>query len=153
MLPHYKAEQSGGFLHPLRALRESGGADPGQFAQILAENVIFHTPLLVRSVEGRHKVSRVFAADSYAWSGRYVREEKLDCHTSFIYWSGSVRGHAIESLELIVDDDSGLVAEQTTAFRPFPAIIPVRRETYEALKNILGPEYWSYTPGDPSTLP
>jgi hypothetical protein len=52
-----------------------------------------------------------------------------------------------------VDDDSGLVAEQTTAFRPFPAIMPARRETYEALKDILGPEYWSYTPGDPSTLP
>jgi hypothetical protein len=140
-------------LHPLCALRDSGGADPGQFAQLLAENVIFHSPLLVRGVEGRHNVSRVFAADSSAWSGRYVRQEKLDSHTSFTYWSGSVRGHAIESLELIVDDDSGLVAEQTTAFRPFPAIIPVRREAYQALKDILGPEYWSYTPGDPSTLP
>ena len=140
-------------MHPLCALRDSGGADPGQFAQLLAENVIFHSPLLVRAIEGCHKVSRVFAVDSAAWSGRYVREEKLDSHTCFTYWSGSVRGHAIESLELIVDDDSGLVAEQTTAFRPFPAIIPVRREAYEALKDILGPEYWSYTPGDPSTLP
>ena len=79
-------------------------------------------------------MSRVFAVDSSAWSGRYVRQEKLDSHTSFTYWSGSVRGHAIESLELIVDDDSGLVAEQTTAFRPFPAIMPVRRGAYEALK-------------------
>jgi hypothetical protein len=140
-------------LHPLCALRDSGGADPGQFAQLLAENVIFHSPLLVRAVEGRHKVARVFALDSSAWSGRYVREEKLDSHTSFTYWSGSVRGHAIESLELIVDDDSGLVAEQTTAFRPFPAIIPVRRGTYEALRDILGPEYWTYTPDDLSTIP
>jgi hypothetical protein len=56
-------------------------------------------------------------------------------------------------MELIVDDDSGLVAEHTTAFRPFPAIIPVRRECYEALKDILGPQYWSYTPTDPSTFP
>jgi hypothetical protein len=140
-------------LHPLCALRDSGGADPAQFAHLLAENVIFHSPLLVRSVEGRYTVSRVFAVDSSAWSGRYVRQEKLDSHTSFTYWSGSVRGHAIESLELIVDDDSGLVAEQTTAFRPFPAIMPVRRGAYEALKDILGPEYWSYTPDDPSTLP
>jgi hypothetical protein len=140
-------------LHPLCALRDSGGANQGQFAQLLAESVIFHSPLLVRGVEGRHRVSRVFAADSSAWSGRYVRQEKLDIHTSFTYWSGSVRGHAIESLELIVDDDSGLVAEQTTAFRPFPAIISVRHESYAALKDILGPEYWSYTPGDPSTLP
>jgi hypothetical protein len=140
-------------LHPLCALRDSGGADPGQFAPLLAENVIFHSPLLVRGVEGRRKVSMVFAADSSAWSGRYVREEKLDSHTIFTYWSGSVRGHAIESLELIVDDDSGLVAEQTTAFRPFPAIIPVRCEIYEALKEILDPEYWTYMPDDPSTLP
>jgi hypothetical protein len=140
-------------LHPLCALRDGGGADSGQFARLLAEHVILHSPLLVRGVEGRNKVSRVFAADSSAWSGRYVREEKLDSHTSFTYWSGSVRGHAIEKLELIVDADSGLVAEQTTAFRPFPAIIPVRREAYEALKDILGPEYWSYTPDNPSTLP
>jgi hypothetical protein len=150
---HYKTEQSGGFLHPLCALWDSGGADPGQFARFLAENVVFHSPLLVRGVEGCHKVSRVFAADSSAWSGRYVREEKLDSHTSFTYWSSSVRRHAIESLELIVDDDSGLVAEQTTAFRPFPAIMQVRRKAYEALKDIIGPEYWSYTPGDASTLP
>jgi hypothetical protein len=31
--------------------------------------------------------------------------------------------------------------------------MPVRRGAYEALKDILGPEYWSYTPDDPSTLP
>ena len=140
-------------MHPLCALRESGGAGPEQFAQLLADNVVFHSPLLVRGVEGRYKVSRVFAADPSIRSGRYVREEKLDSHTSFIYWSGSVCGHALESMELIVDNDGGLVAEHTIAFRPFPAIMPVRRESYAALKEILGPEYWSYTPGDPSTLP
>jgi len=140
-------------LYPLCTLRESVCADPRQFSQLLAENVIFHSPLLVRGVEGRYKVSGVFVANSSIRSGRYVREDRLDSHTSFIYWSGSVCGHAIESMELIVDDDSGLVAEHTTAFRPFPAIIPVRRECYEALQDILGPEYWSYTPTDPSTFP
>jgi hypothetical protein len=140
-------------LHRLRALRESGAADPSQFAQLLAVNVIFRSPLLVRAVEGRQSVSRVLAAAPFAWSGHYVREEKLDSHTSFIYWSGSVGGHAVESMELIVDDDNGLVAENTAAFRPLPAVIPFRRKSYEALGEILGPEYWSYTPDDPSTLP
>jgi hypothetical protein len=141
------------YLHPLRALRESGVTDPREFAQLLAENVIFRSALMVRAVEGREDVSRVLATASFAWSGHYVREEKLDSHTSFIYWSGSVRGHAIESMELVVDDDTGLVAENTTAFRPLPAIIPLRRKSYEALREILGPEYWSYTPDDSSTLP
>lgn len=140
-------------MHPLRALRESGVTDPSQFALLLTENVIFRSPLLVRAVEGRHNVSRALATASLAWSGYYVREEKLDSHTSFIYWSGSIRGHALESMELIVDDDTGLVAENTTAFRPLPAIIPLRRKSYKALREILGPEYWSYTPDDPSTLP
>jgi hypothetical protein len=140
-------------LHPLRALRESGSSDASHFAPLLAENVIFPSPLMVRAVEGRYNVSRVLATESLAWPGHYVREERLDSHTSFIYWSGSARGHVIESMELIVDDDSGLVAEHTAALRPLAAIMPLRRESYEALSEILGPEYWSYTPGDPSTLP
>jgi hypothetical protein len=127
--------------------------DPARFAQLLSENVVLHSPLLVRGVEGRYKASRVLAMKLFTRSGHYVREDRLDGHTSFNYWSGSAGGHAIEAMELVVDDDRGLVAEHTMTLRPWPALMSLRREGYQALKNLLGPEYWSYTPGDPTTLP
>jgi hypothetical protein len=40
-------------MHPLRKLRESGENTPAAVAKLLAENAVFHSPLLVRAVEGR----------------------------------------------------------------------------------------------------
>jgi hypothetical protein len=35
---------------------------------------------------------------------------------------GTVEGHKIESLELLTDDENGLLLERTVAYRPFPAL-------------------------------
>ncbi len=45
-------------MHPLRALREGGPPSLEQVAALLAENVVFNRPLLVRPIEGRDAVAR-----------------------------------------------------------------------------------------------
>src|SRR5439155_24741018 len=37
-------------------------------------------------------------------------------------WEGTMDGHRIESLEVIVDNEQGLIAERTIALRPYPAV-------------------------------
>ena len=51
-------------MHPPRKLRESGASTPAKNGALLAENVAFHSPVLVRAVEGREQVAAVFAGRS-----------------------------------------------------------------------------------------
>jgi hypothetical protein len=49
-----------------------------------------------------------------------VLERKLDERTTFLRWKGTIEGHRLESLELLVDGPDGLLVERTIAYRPFP---------------------------------
>jgi hypothetical protein len=49
-------------MHPLRKLRGSGNNTPAAVSRLLAENVVFHSPVLVRAAEGREKVAAILAA-------------------------------------------------------------------------------------------
>jgi hypothetical protein len=140
-------------MHPLRTLRENGNNTAEQVAELLAEDIEFYTPLLTKAVTGRTLVSRILALSSHVRTGHYVREDKLDERTTFLYWTGLVGGRDLETLEIIEDDDDELIAKRTVAYRPFPAVAVFRSEMYQGLKDVLGPDYWTYTPDNPATLP
>jgi hypothetical protein len=53
-------------------------------------------------------------------------------------------GHKFESLELIVDNEQGLIVERTIALRPYPALKLFRDAMYAALKDKLPPDVWDY---------
>jgi hypothetical protein len=130
-------------MHPLRALREAGKNSAAELAEVLAEDVVFHSPVFIKPVVGRDAVAYVFAA-SARLTGSYVSEHVLDDRTRFIHWAGAVDGHAMEILEVVTDDAAGLVKERRVAFRPFPAIAVFRDLVYPSLKDRFGPEYWDY---------
>ena len=110
-------------MHPLRKLRESGHATPAQVSALLADNVVFNSPILVRAIEGREVVAAIFAqSSSTRGSGTYTAEFKLDESTTFLRWVGTMDGHKIESLEVIVDNEQGLIEERTVSLRPYPAV-------------------------------
>jgi hypothetical protein len=108
-------------MHPLRKLRESGGNTPAAVAKLLAENVRFHSPLLVRAVEGRERVAVILATSPKIRHGTYTAEYRLDDRNTFLRWQGKIEGREIESLGVVTDNDQGLVVEYTIAFRPLPA--------------------------------
>src|SRR5262245_66377017 len=132
-------------MHPLRKLRESGKATPAQVAVLLAENVVFNSPILVRPIKGRDAVAAIFAqSSSTRGSGTYTAEFKLDERTTFLRWVGTMEGHKIESVEVIVDDEEGLIVERTIALRPYPAVKLFRDAMYTLLKDKLPPDVWDY---------
>jgi hypothetical protein len=132
-------------MHPLRRLRESGSATPAQVSELLAENVVFNSPILARSIQGRETIAAIFAqSSSTRGSGAYTAEYKLDERTTFLRWEGTMDGRKIESLEIIVDDDQGLIVERTIALRPFPAVKLFRDAMYASLKDKLPPDVWDY---------
>jgi hypothetical protein len=131
-------------MHPLRKLRESGKPTSAQVSALLADNVVFHSPILVRPIEGREVIAAIFAqSSSTRGSGTYTAEFKLDERTTFLRWEGTMAGHKLESFEVIVDDQ-GLIVERTIALRPYPAVKLFREAMYAALKDKLPPDAWDY---------
>jgi len=90
---------------------------------ILNEDVVMHTPVLATPIMGRELVSTVISISSQSRDdpGKYIFEGKIDPRTTFLRWQGTVEGPNIESLELLTDDENGLLLERTVAYRPFPA--------------------------------
>ena len=132
-------------MHPLRKLRESGSSTPAQVGALLAENVVFNSPILVRPIAGREAVAAIFAqSSSTRGSGSYTAEFKMDERTTFLRWEGSIDGRKLESLEVIVDNEEGLIVERTIAMRPYPAVKLFRDAMHASLKDRLPPDVWDY---------
>jgi hypothetical protein len=132
-------------MHPLRKLRESGSSTPAQVGALLAENVVFNSPILARSITGREAVAAIFAqSSSTRGSGAYTAEFKTDDRTTFLRWEGTIEGRKLESLEVIVDDEQGRIVERTIALRPYPAVKLFRDAMHAALKDKLPPDVWDY---------
>ncbi len=107
-------------MHPFRKLREAGPPTPAQAAAILAENVVMHSPVLIKPIVGRELVAITISNSSHSRDnpGQYVFEARIDERTTLLRWQGTVKGHKIESLELLTDDENGLLVERTVAYRP-----------------------------------
>ena len=135
-------------MHPFRVLRENHEAAAEDYAKILAEGTVFHTPVLVRALEGRDLCAMVYAATPAAKeTGAFVGEWKLDDRSTFLYWRGETQGREMESLEILIEDETGLIVERTVAYRPLPAIQVFRRFMYPRMKDKLPPDVWAY-PGE-----
>jgi len=133
-------------MHPLRKLREAGAPSPDQVATILAENVVMHSPVLIKPIVGRELVAITISNSSHSRDdpGKYVFEGKLDERTTLLRWQGTVEGHKIESLDLLTDDDNGLLVERTIAYRPFPAVKIFRERLIKLNAGRLPADMWDY---------
>jgi hypothetical protein len=133
-------------MHPIRKLRESGHATPELFAALLEENVVMHSPLLIKAIVGRDAVAKTMAASAGNRDnpGEYVLERKLDENTTFLRWKGTIEGHEFESLELLTDGPDGRLRERTVAYRPFPALKIFREKQRAAVGDSVPADSWDY---------
>ena len=65
-------------------------------------------------------------------------------NTTFLRWQGTVEGHKIESLELLTDDENGLLLERTVAYRPFPALKIFRDRLIALNAGKVPDDMWDY---------
>lgn len=83
----------------------------------------FNSPALARSIEGREAIAAIFAqSGSTRGSGSYTAEFKLDERTPFLRCVGTMDGQQVESMEVVVDNEQGIIVERTIALRPYPAV-------------------------------
>src|SRR5947209_7341745 len=72
------ASRESSAMHAIRKLREQGNATVADYEKLLAENVVFHSPVLIRALEGRAVVAKIFATSTTLREGAYTGEWKLD---------------------------------------------------------------------------
>ena len=119
---------------------------PAQAAVVLNENVVMHTPVLIKPIVGRELVSIAVSISTQSRDdlGKYNLEGKIDARTTFLRSEGTVEGHKIESLELLTDDENGLLLERTFACRPFPALKIFRDRLIALSADKLPDDMWDY---------
>jgi hypothetical protein len=132
-------------MHAIRKLRESGRANAADYETILAANVVFHSPVLIRTIEGRTTVAKIFAASTTLREGAYTGEWKLDDRRTLLRWRGQIQGHELESLDIIEENDEGLIVDRTIAFRPMPAAKLFRDAMRSALGSAIPDDFWEYS--------
>jgi hypothetical protein len=69
-------------MHALRKLRESGNATVADYEKLLAPNVVFHSPVLIRTAEGREVVAKIFATSTTLREGGYSQPLLIDTVSS-----------------------------------------------------------------------
>jgi len=93
----------------------------GRFAEILAEDVTFRSPVLANTVRGRELVQHVLA-NAHAVFGRptYLHELR-DGGRTMLHFEGAVDGKRIE-VAVAATDDGELVGELAVMMRPLTVV-------------------------------
>ena len=132
-------------MHVIRKLRESGQATLADYEKIVAAHVVFHSPVLIKAIEGREVVAKIFATSTTLRDGAYTGEWNLDDRRTLLRWQGKIQGHELESFDIIEQDDEGLIVDRTIAFRPMPAAKLFRDAMRAAMGSSIPDDYWEYS--------
>ncbi len=91
---------------------------------LFAEDIVFHSPATFHPFVGRDTVTRLLriVADTFE-DFRYTDELDTDGAHALIF-KAAIDGREIEGLDLIREDDEGLIADFTVMLRPISGLLP-----------------------------
>ena len=102
----------------------AGGGDPQALRDLLAENAIFHSPVVHTPQEGRDKVFAYLHAASHVLGGenfRYLREI-VDGNQACLEFQSELDGIQINGVDIITWDELGKINDFKVMVRPLKAI-------------------------------
>jgi hypothetical protein len=112
--------------HPFRKAVEARDLDA--MIDTLAPDVVFRSPLISETFEGRDQVADLFKvlADRILFGGNVQYSEEVgDGDTTVLVFSMSVRGRRVEAVDVLKHDDLGKIRELTVFLRPLPGTTAV----------------------------
>lgn len=102
----------------------AGGGDPQALRAMLAEDAVFHSPVVHTPQEGRDKVFAYLHAASHALGGddfRYLREI-LDGDQAMLEFATTLDDIQINGVDIIRWNDDGKIIDFKVMVRPLKAI-------------------------------
>ena len=105
-----------------RAAVESWDLDA--IGELLAPEVVFHSPATFHPFVGRETVSRLLALVGETFEDfRYTDELETDGAHALIFRAG-IGGREIEGIDLLRFDEDGLIVDFTVMLRPISGLLP-----------------------------
>jgi hypothetical protein len=100
------------------------GLDISAAHELLAEDIVFHSPVTFHPFIGRETVGRLLTivADTFE-DFRYTDELEMDGGHALVF-RASVDGKELEGIDLLRFDDDGLIADFTVMIRPMSGLVP-----------------------------
>jgi hypothetical protein len=102
----------------------TGGGDPEALKDLLAEDAVFHSPVVHTPQEGRDKVFAYLHAASYVLGGddfRYLREI-VDGDQAMLEFQSELDGIQINGVDIIRWDEDRKISDFKVMVRPLKAI-------------------------------
>ena len=92
--------------------------------ELLAPDIVFHSPITFHPFLGRETVSRLLSLVAETFEDfRYTDELEADGSHALIF-RASVAGKELEGIDLLRFNDDGLIADFTVMIRPMSGLIP-----------------------------
>ncbi len=115
--------------HPLRAAVEN--RDLEALSALLAEDVVFSSPVAFKPFTGRRDVTEVLGHVMNVFDDFVYTDELVGEGTHALVFSAAVSGKRLAGLDHLRFDDDGLISEFTVMVRPLSGVI--------ALAEAMGP--------------
>ena len=112
-----------------------GGGDTQALSDLLAEDAVFHSPVVHTPQAGRDKVFAYLHAASHVLGGddfRYLREI-VDGDQAMLEFQSSLDGIQINGVDIITWNDDGKISDFKVMVRPLKAINKVWEKMGEML--------------------
>lgn len=101
-----------------------GGSDPAALAQLLADEAVFHSPVVHTPQAGKAMVMAYLGAAGQVFgngSFRYVRE-LADGDSAMLEFEAEMDGIHVNGIDLIRFDDAGKITDFKVMVRPLKAV-------------------------------
>ncbi|MEA2140146.1 MAG: hypothetical protein QOC91_245, partial [Solirubrobacteraceae bacterium] len=129
VLAHGRVRPSAGMSTAERYRAAVEGEDLQAVGELLAAQIVFHSPVTFHPFIGRETVTRLLAEVIQVFEDfRFTDELQMDGAHALIF-RASVAGsdREIEGIDLLRFDAEGLIADFTVMLRPFSALVPFAR--------------------------
>jgi ketosteroid isomerase-like protein len=119
--------------HKIIEARDAVGLD-----NILAENVVFHSPVVHTPQEGKEITKLYLIAALYVFNNgsfKYLREV-ISGNNAFLEFSTVIEGIAVNGVDMITWGDDGRITDFKVMIRPLKAINLIHRMMGEMLQKV-----------------
>jgi hypothetical protein len=93
-----------------------------RFAELLASDVVFHSPVFVHRVTGRDSVAELLETVHAIFGAPAYRLRMSEGSDAVMLFDGKVDGQTLQVAVVIRDGPQGLIQELTVLMRPLPVV-------------------------------
>jgi len=110
--------------------RYMDGELPGGLDELLADDVVFYSPVVFTPQRGKEITALYLAGASQVLGGNSFRytKEILAGDTAALEFETSIEGRYVNGVDIITSDDSGRIVEFRVMIRPLQAIQAVHEQ-------------------------